>query len=80
MARGLGISFEERDLHINDLNKVDEIFCTGSVMTLAPVASLEGKKVGEECPGPVTSRLMEGMAKAYKGQWPEFSYLLTYFD
>ncbi len=42
-----------------DIYTADECFLTGSAAEVIPVATLDGRKIGETCPGPVTARVTE---------------------
>ena len=52
----------ETDLDLFDAFTADECFLTSTSLCLVPVVSMNGRKMGETIPGPVTSQLME----AYK--------------
>ena len=79
VARDIGLPVEERDLRISDLDQVSESFCTGSVLSVAPVCSIEGKSLGEACPGPLTGQVKTSMDQVYEGRNPKYRHWLTYF-
>jgi branched-chain amino acid aminotransferase len=63
-ARGAGIPAFERDFSLFDVYSADEAFCTGTFAGLTPVASVDGRTIGEasarspdDASGPVTRRL-----------------------
>ncbi|HLG19666.1 MAG TPA: aminotransferase class IV [Bdellovibrionota bacterium] len=58
MTQG-GIRFEEADFNEKEFLAADEIFLTGTVKELMPVARVNGQEVGKGSPGPMTHRLME---------------------
>ena len=53
-----------RGLSISDLLDADEVFITNSNMGIMPVCRIERKPIGDDQPGKVTLKLMEGYADA----------------
>lgn len=43
LARILGYKVEERDISIEELSKVEQVFCTGTAVVVAPVGSVTYK-------------------------------------
>ena len=58
IARENGIPLEEGKWPIDILEKVDEIFLTGTIKQLMPVTRLDEKNIGDGKPGPITRSLM----------------------
>lgn len=58
-ALELGISAEESFLTRHDVFNADEAFLTNSTGIIVPVRSLDGRQIGTEIPGVITSRLMK---------------------
>jgi branched-chain amino acid aminotransferase len=65
-AREAGIAAYERDFSLFDVYGADEAFCTGTFAGLTPVASVDGRVIGQasvktagDASGPVTRRLTE---------------------
>ena len=46
-----------RDVSLTELYRADEVFCTGTMGGLAPVARIDGRQVGEPGAWPMTRRL-----------------------
>lgn len=59
IAEKEGVSFEQKDLFINDLLGADEVFVTNSIMTVLPVATVEAHAVANGKPGEVTKYLLK---------------------
>lgn len=57
LCQRLGIPGEERDIPAAELSEADEMFVTGTMGELTPVASLDGRALGS-VPGAVTLRLI----------------------
>ena len=59
LARGAGITARESMLREADLRAADEVFISGSLKEVLPVARVDGVAVGAGRPGPLTRRLLE---------------------
>ncbi len=59
LAREAGILTQETTLIRHDLYVADEMFLTGTAAEVVPVVSLDGRKIGDGKPGPITRRLLE---------------------
>jgi branched-chain amino acid aminotransferase len=57
LCRAHGIAAEVGDLSLTDVYRADEMFCTGTMGELAAVTKVDGRTIGNGCPGPVTERL-----------------------
>jgi branched-chain amino acid aminotransferase len=57
LARADGLAWEERRLARYDLFVADECFLTGTGAEMIPVTSLDGRRIGDGEPGPITRRL-----------------------
>ncbi len=53
-----GIPAREKDFALTEVYGADESFVTGTFGGLTPVSSVDGRTIGTEWPGPVTSRLL----------------------
>lgn len=62
LAKGLGIAVEERDIPVAELAGMDEAFVTSTLMEVMPVASIDGKDLGDGKPGPVTRQLADALS------------------
>ncbi len=51
------------DYSLAQLYPADELFVTGTMGGIAPVVSLDGRQIGDGCPGPVTLRLTKLLAE-----------------
>jgi branched-subunit amino acid aminotransferase/4-amino-4-deoxychorismate lyase len=58
LAAELGLTTRERALSPRDLIDADEAFIASSIREIAPVASVDGHRVGDGHPGAVTLRLL----------------------
>jgi len=63
-----GIPVSERNISLHEFYNADEVFMCGTVGEIAPVAEIDGKKIGDQVPGEITSALSEiylGMTQRY---------------
>ncbi len=58
LAGELGITAKEEQLNRYDVYTADEVFLTGTASEIVSVRSVDGRRIGETLPGPVTARLM----------------------
>lgn len=64
LARALGIPVRERVFAPYDVYAGDEAFFTTTSAFLLPVASLNGYRIGQAIPGPVTARILKAWGEA----------------
>lgn len=53
------IPYEVRDISLAEVYRADEVFCTGTMGELAGVGELDGRKIGQNCPGSMTQHLSQ---------------------
>ena len=61
LARGLALPTREEPVAVKDLLAADEVFITSTLKEVLPVATIDGRPVGDGHPGPVTRRLLEAI-------------------
>ena len=59
LAKKEGYEVMERDMTIYDLYTADEVLLTANHLDVMPVREIDGRKIGEKSPGPVTAKLQE---------------------
>jgi branched-chain amino acid aminotransferase len=62
LAAAAGLRCETGDLSLSQFHAADEVFVTGTMGGLAPVTRIDGRRIGDGSPGPVTKRLMDAFA------------------
>jgi branched-chain amino acid aminotransferase len=62
LAAAAGLRCEAGDLSLSQFHAADEVFVTGTMGGLAPVTRIDGRRIGDGSPGPVTKRLMDAFA------------------
>ena len=58
LASSIGLRTSKEPISSERATQSDEAFTTSTTYCLLPVATLNGKKIGHACPGPVTMRLL----------------------
>jgi len=66
LCEQLSIPCELRDLSLTELRRADEVFCTGTMGELVPVAQLDGAPIAEGNQGPICRQLTEAFRKLTK--------------
>lgn len=64
LAREEGMALIERPLRSAEVEAADELFATGSVSGIRGIATLDGRRLGQTTPGPITSALRAAYAAA----------------
>jgi D-alanine transaminase len=57
LARELGLPVEERPIQVEELARAEEAFFTGTTTEVKPCVEVDGRRVGDGSPGPVTRTL-----------------------
>ena len=71
LARELGLEIEERPIPREMLYLADEVFLTGTAAEITPLRSVDGIKIGDGRPGPVTRRLQDRFFGLFDGREPD---------
>jgi branched-chain amino acid aminotransferase len=66
IAKRLDIPFHERMLRMEDLYSSSEVFLTGTAAEIIPVVNIDGRKICNGKPGPVTLQLKESFSELTK--------------
>ena len=53
------LKVEERDITIHELYNADEVFLTGTAAEVMPLVEVDGRRIGNGEPGPITMKLIE---------------------
>jgi branched-subunit amino acid aminotransferase/4-amino-4-deoxychorismate lyase len=64
LAREMGLHVVEGLFEVNEIAKADEMFLTSSTREIVPISSVDGKRVGNGQPGPVTLMLLRAYRTA----------------
>ncbi len=67
LAREIGVPVNETPFHIHHIPDLQESFLTGTTTDVMPIASIDGKAVGDGKPGKVTMALYDALAARLYG-------------
>lgn len=65
------LPIQRYDLTRHDLYTADEMFLTGTAAEVIPVTSVDGRRIGNGKPGPITKRLMTAFKQLVEKNAPE---------
>ena len=77
VARGMGLPVAEADVTAEQAASADEAFYTGSVVRVRPIRAIEGRDLGDRCPGPITEDVRRALDDAYEGRDGRYLKWLT---
>jgi len=77
LALDAGYPVEERKIDRTELYLADELFLTGTGAQLAPVASIDGRPIGDGAAFPVSADLAQRYFAAVRGHDPAYAGWLT---
>jgi D-alanine transaminase len=63
LAGECGISIEQRPVQETELYSAEEVFLTGTIIEILPVARVNARQIGTGSPGPITSELIARFRK-----------------
>ncbi|MDQ0351753.1 D-alanine transaminase [Alkalibacillus filiformis] len=59
LANQLNIPYEEKVFSLTDLKEADEVFITSTSAEVTPVVEIEGQKIANGQPGPISKKLLD---------------------
>jgi branched-chain amino acid aminotransferase len=80
LAKDEGIEVEEAVLTLEDFKSADEAFFTGTAAEVSPIASIDGKQIGDGKAGTITSKLKEKFLDIVHGKNPKYEDWLSYVE
>ncbi len=78
IAQDMGCDVREVDVSVEMLRAADEAFFSGTAAEVAPICKVDGRKIGEGNPGPVTVKLQKEYKDVVKGLRREYEHWLTW--
>lgn len=77
LARDLKVPVVERSIPRVELYAADEMFFCGTGVEVEPIVEIDGRKVGDGKPGPISRRIRERFHEAVRGELPAHRGRLT---
>ncbi len=78
LVRASGLEPSETPIDPSELMGAKEVFLTGTTAGVLAIESVDGEKIGDVCPGPLTVKLGELLRRVESGNDPAFDHWLTY--
>ncbi|RJX15541.1 branched-chain amino acid transaminase [Candidatus Bathyarchaeota archaeon] len=78
IAENLEYEVKEVDVTVEMLYNADEAFFTGTATEVVPICEVDGRKIGDGKPGPITLKLQKEYLDIVKGKKTEYEAWLTY--
>jgi branched-chain amino acid aminotransferase len=76
-ATDLGIPTEQREIDRSELYLADEAFFCGTGVQVAPIASIDGRPIGDSVPGPITVKLRDVFFDTVRGRSDRYAEWIT---
>jgi branched-chain amino acid aminotransferase len=73
-----GIPTEQREIDRSELYLADEAFFCGTGIQVAPIASIDGRPIGNGVPGPITARLRDIFFATVRGESDRYAHWVTH--
>ena len=80
ISRDIGIRAYERKVTIKEVKNADELFFCGTATEIAPVISIDNKKIGNGKVGEITSKTKDKYYNIVRGKDKKYSKWLTYVE
>ena len=80
LSEDLEIEAYEKNITLNEVKNADELFFCGTMMEIAPIISINNKKIGDGKVGVVTKKIRKKFYEAVRGNDNKHRKWLTYFD
>ena len=77
LSAALGISCAKRELSVAEVLAAEEVFLTSTSRAVSPVRQIDGTRIGDAAPGPITRRLADRFKRIAAGRDPAFAHWLT---
>jgi len=78
MAGDLGIPTTVSPISVEDVLGADELFFSGTAVEVTAIREVDGHRIGEGKPGPVTRRIQGTFNAAVRGEKPEYRRWLSF--
>lgn len=78
IARDKGYETQEERFTRDELYTADEAFFTGTAAEVTPIREIDNRKIGVQCPGPISLELQQTFFNIIKGRDETYRQWLTY--
>lgn len=78
IGEDMGLKVREVRFTRDEVYISDEVFLTGTAAEVTPVRELDGRVIGNSCPGPITKKIQDTFFSIVRGENPKYEHWLTY--
>lgn len=78
ISKDMGFEVKEERFSRDELYISDEVFFTGTAAEVTPVVNVDGRKIGDGRPGPITLKIQKKFFEVARGMHKEYEDWLTY--
>lgn len=80
MSKGIGIIAYEEKVTLQEVKNADELFYCGTATEVAPIISVDGKRIGSGKIGRITTKVSDEFYKIVRGKDKIYNKWLTHID
>ncbi len=80
ISKDLGLKSYEKKVTLNEVKNADELFYCGTATEIAPIVSIDNKKIGNGKAGKITLRIIDAYMDIVKGRNKKYKKWLTYVN
>ena len=80
ICKDLRIKAYQKKVKVNQLKNADELFFCGTATEIAPIASIDGKKIGNRRMGEITSKVKDEFDAIVRGKNKKYNKWLAFVD
>ena len=78
IAKDEGVDVIEKNIKLKDVYSADEAFFTGTAAEVSAIESIDGKKIGNKAPGPITTKIRDLFMDIVHGKNKKYESWLSY--
>lgn len=80
VGKDLGIKSYEKKVTLQEVKNAGELFFCGTAVEVAPIISVDGKKIGDGKVGKVTSKIKDKFYDVVRGKDEKYTKWLTFYE
>jgi branched-chain amino acid aminotransferase len=80
IAKDLKIKTIRKKVTVKELKNSDELFFSGTAREVSPIISIDGRKIGNGKPGPITEKIKDNYFYIVRAKNKKYLKMLTFID
>lgn len=80
MSKDIGIKAYEKEVKLNEVKSADELFYCGTATEIAPIVSVDGRRIGDGKVGKITAKVRGKFYGIVRGKDKKYEKWLTFVD